>query len=224
MRESDTIGRLGGDEFVVLVDGSTMDVGPEMVAERLLEVLRAPFELPGAPGGPLIVTGSIGIATGVRASATELLRDADIALYQAKSAGKNCIMAFESEMHTAVQDRHLLEMDLRDALEMNQYRLVYQPIFSLAGGQTTGVEALLRWDHPHRGLVQPDTFIPILEGTGLIREVGRWVLNEACRQGARWHAMGYPLDISVNVSARQLEEQLIEDVRLALLTSGLPGR
>lgn len=221
MRESDTIGRLGGDEFVVLVDGSTMDVGPEMVAERLLEVLRAPFELPGLAGAPLLLTGSIGIATGVRSSATELLRDADIALYQAKSAGKNCIVAFESEMHVVVQDRHLLEMDLRDALEMNQYRLVYQPIFSLAGGQTTGVEALLRWDHPHRGLVQPDTFVPILEGTGLIREVGRWVLNEACRQGARWHAMGYPLDISVNVSARQLEEQLIEDVRLALLTSGL---
>jgi diguanylate cyclase (GGDEF)-like protein len=224
MRESDTIGRLGGDEFVVLVDGSTMDIGPEMVAERLLDALRAPFELPGLPGSPLLLTASIGIATGVRSSATELLRDADIALYQAKSAGKNCVVAFESEMHAVVQDRHLLEMDLRDALEMDQYRLVYQPIFKLAGGQTTGVEALLRWDHPHRGLVQPDTFIPILEGTGLIREVGRWVLNEACRQGARWHVKGYRLDVSVNVSARQLEaEQLIEDVRLALLTSGLPA-
>ena len=224
MRESDSIGRLGGDEFVVLVDGGTIDVGPELVAERLLQVLAAPFELPGLPGGPLILTASIGIATGVRPSATELLRDADIALYEAKSAGKNCFVVFESEMHTAVQDHHLLQMDLRDALGMNQYRLVYQPIFNLAGGQTTGVEALLRWDHPDRGLVQPDMFIPMLEDTGMITEVGRWVLDEACRQGARWHAKGYQLDVSVNVSARQLEtDQLVEDVRLALQASGFPA-
>ena len=224
MRESDSIGRLGGDEFVVLVDGGTIDVGPELVAERLLQVLGAPFELPGLPGGPLILTASIGIATGVRPSATELLRDADIALYEAKSAGKNCFVVFESEMHTAVQDHHLLQMDLRDALGMNQYRLVYQPIFNLAGGQTTGVEALLRWDHPDRGLVQPDMFIPILEDTGMITEVGRWVLDEACRQGALWHAKGYQLDVSVNVSARQLEtDQLVEDVRLALEASGFPA-
>ena len=118
MRESDTIGRLGGDEFVVLVDGTAMDVGPEVVAERLLEALRAPFELPGLPGRPLVITASIGIAAGVRPSATELLRDADIALYQAKSAGKNRFAAFESEGHAAVRD-HRLEMDLREALKMN---------------------------------------------------------------------------------------------------------
>jgi EAL domain-containing protein (putative c-di-GMP-specific phosphodiesterase class I) len=187
------------------------------VAERLLEVLRTPFEL----GKPLTLTASIGIATGVRSSATELLRDADIALYEAKAAGKNCFVAFEPEMHTVVQDHHLLEMDLREALAAHQYHLVYQPIFNLAGGQTTGVEALLRWDHPARGRVQPDTFIPILEDTGMITEVGRWVLNEACRQGAEWHAKGYGLDVSVNVSARQLEtEQLVEDVRFALDRSG----
>lgn len=221
MRESDSIGRLGGDEFVVLVDGSTMDAGPELVAERLLDVLRAPFEFPGLPIGPLTLTASIGIATGVRASATELLRDADIALYQAKAAGKNRYAAFEPEMHTAVQDRHLLEMDLREALASDQYRLVYQPIFNLAGGQTTGVEALLRWVHPERGTVQPAAFIPLLEDSGMINEVGRWVLNQACLQGARWHAMGYELDVSVNVSTRQLEtERLVEDVRVALESSG----
>jgi diguanylate cyclase (GGDEF)-like protein len=224
MRESDTIGRLGGDEFVVLVDGSTMGAGPELVAERLLEVLRAPFELQSLPGKQLILTASIGIATGLRSSAAELLRDADIALYRAKAGGKNCFMAFDPAMHTVVQDHHLLEMDLRDALAADQYRLVYQPIFNLAGGQTTGVEALLRWDHPGRGMVQPDTFIPILEDTGMITQVGQWVLNEACRQGARWHAMGYRLDVSVNVSARQLEkEQLVEDVRLAVQSSGFPA-
>jgi diguanylate cyclase (GGDEF)-like protein len=119
MRESDTIGRLGGDEFVVLVDGSAMDVGPEVVAERLLEALRAPFELPGLPGGPLSLTASIGIAAGVRPSPTELLRDADIALYQAKSAGKNCFAAFKPEVPAVVPDHHCLDVDLRRALKMN---------------------------------------------------------------------------------------------------------
>jgi EAL domain-containing protein (putative c-di-GMP-specific phosphodiesterase class I) len=118
-----------------------------------------------------------------------------------------------------------LEMDLRDALGSDQYFLVYQPIFNLAGGQTTGVEALLRWDHPTRGVVGPDDFIPILEDSGMITEVGAWVLTEACRQGARWHALGYRLDVSVNVSARQLEtDRLIDDVRGALQSSGFdPG-
>ncbi len=221
MRGSDSIGRLGGDEFVVLVDGSCMDVGPELVAERLIDVLRAPFELPGLSAGPLTLTASIGIATGPRVSATQLLRDADIALYEAKAAGKNCFVVFEPEMHTAVQDHHLLEMELREALPGGQFTLVYQPIFNLAGGQTTGVEALLRWNHPDRGVVHPDAFIPILEGSGMIIEVGRWVLQEACRQGARWHQRGFPLDMSVNVSARQLEnDRLVDDVRTALATNG----
>ena len=224
MRGSDSIGRLGGDEFVVLVDGSTMDAGPDLVAERLIDVLRAPFDLQGLPGRPLTLTASIGIATGLRSSATELLRDADIALYEAKAGGKNCIVSFEPEMHAVVQVHHLLEMDLRDALAADQFHLVYQPIFNLVGGQTTGVEALLRWDHPDRGTVPPDTFIPILERTGMITEVGRWALNEVCLQGARWHAMGYQLDVSINVSVRQLEtEQLVEDVRLALQSSGFPA-
>jgi diguanylate cyclase (GGDEF)-like protein len=218
MRESDSIGRLGGDEFVVLVDGTTMDAGPELVADRLLAALREPFAL---DGGPLTLTASIGIAAGTRPSATELLRDADIALYQAKAAGKDRFVVFQPEMHTAVQDRHLLEMDLRAALVGDQYLLNYQPIFNLRSGETIGVEALLRWRHPERGVVQPDAFIPVLEDSGMITDVGRWVLEEACRQGARWHAHGYRLDVSVNVSARQLEsDQLIDDVWSALDESG----
>jgi diguanylate cyclase (GGDEF)-like protein len=225
MRESDSVGRLGGDEFVVLVDGSTMDAGPELVAERLLDVLREPFTIDGTPSGPLKVTASIGIASGTRSSATELLRDADIALYKAKAAGKDCFVVFQTEMHAAVQDRHLLEMDLRDALRRNQYFLVYQPIFNLRSGETIGVEALLRWRHPERGVVQPDVFIPILESSGMIIDVGRWVLDEACRQGARWHALGYRLDVSVNVSARQLEtDRLNEDIRCALEVTGFDAR
>jgi diguanylate cyclase (GGDEF)-like protein len=221
MRESDSVGRLGGDEFVVLVDGSTMDAGPELVAERLLGVLRKPFELEGVGHGPLTLTASIGIAAGVRPSATELLRDADIALYGAKAAGKNCFVVFRPEMHTMVQDRLLLEMDLREALESQQFFLVYQPIFNLASGAPTGVEALLRWHHPLRGVMQPDDFIPILEISGMITDVGRWVLMEACRQGANWHAIGYRLDVSVNISGRQLEtDDLIRDVANALEESG----
>jgi diguanylate cyclase (GGDEF)-like protein len=225
MRESDSIGRLGGDEFIVLVDGATMDAGPELVAERLLAVLRAPFELEGWPNGPLTLTASIGIAAGLRASATELLRDADIALYEAKTAGKDRFVVFQPQMHTVVQDRLLLEMDLRDALSAEQYFLTYQPIFNLASGQTTGVEALLRWRHPIRGVVQPDGFIPVLEGSGMIVDVGRWVLQEACRQGAHWHARGHRIDVSVNVSARQLDtDQLIEDISCALEASGFDAR
>jgi diguanylate cyclase (GGDEF)-like protein len=225
MRESDSIGRLGGDEFVVLVDGSTLDVGPELIAERLLEVLREPFALEGLSGGPLALTASIGIAAGTRPSATELLRDADIALYRAKAVGKDCFVMFQPEMHTAVQEHHLLEMDLRDALPCDQYFLVYQPIFNLRSGETTGVEALLRWRHPDRGIMLPDAFIPILEDSGMIVDVGRWVLEEACRQGARWHALGHRLDVSVNVSARQLEtQQLNEDVQSALQSSGFDAQ
>jgi diguanylate cyclase (GGDEF)-like protein len=177
MRESDSVGRLGGDEFIVLVDGATMDAGPELVAERLLAVLRAPFELEGPPIGPLTLTASIGIAVGIRPSATELLRDADIALYEAKTAGKDRFVVFQPEMHTVVQDRLLLEMDLRDALTCGQYFLAYQPIFNLRSGETTGVEALLRWHHPDRGVVQPDDFIPVLEDSGMIVDVGRWVIE-----------------------------------------------
>jgi diguanylate cyclase (GGDEF)-like protein len=225
MRESDSVGRLGGDEFIVLVDGSTMDAGSELVAERLLEVLRAPFELEGLPHGPLSITASIGIAAGLRRSATELLRDADIALYEAKTAGKDRFVAFQPEMHNVVQDRLLLEMDLRDALNSGQYFLAYQPIFNLRSGETTGVEALLRWRHPERGVVQPDAFVPVLEDSGMIVDVGRWVLQEACRQGARWHASGYRIDVSVNVSARQLEtDQLVEDISCALDVSGFDAR
>jgi predicted signal transduction protein with EAL and GGDEF domain len=225
MRESDSVGRLGGDEFIVLVDGTTMDAGPELVAERLLSVLRAPFELEGLPSGPLALTASIGIAMGMRRSGTELLRDADIALYEAKAAGKNRFVVFQPEMHTVVQERLLLELDLRDALASEQFFLVYQPIFNLQSGETTGVEALLLWRHPDRGVVQPDDFIPVLEDSNMIVDVGRWVLQEACRQGAYWHARGHRLDVSVNVSARQLEtDQLIDDISSALGASGFDPR
>ena len=223
LRDTDTIGRMGGDEFVVLIDGASLQVAPEMVADRILEVMRQPFELEGAPL-PLIVSASIGIAMGDRADAGDLLRDADVALYQAKAAGKNRYEIFQAEMHTDLQHHIELEFELRSALEGEQFQLVYQPIYNLDDLRMVGVEALVRWDHPTRGVVGPDEFIPILEQTGQIRDVGRWVLDHACHQMAEWHARGHDLDISVNVSGRQLDDDaVVEDISDALRASGLPA-
>jgi diguanylate cyclase (GGDEF)-like protein len=221
VRDSDTVGRLGGDEFVILVDDATLDAGPELVAERVIDVMREPFEVPGAGDGRIAVTVSIGISTSGGCDASEMLRDADIALYQAKHAGKNAFVVFQAEMQTTLADRHLLEMDLRSALADNQFFLVYQPIFDLHTGHTTGVEALLRWNRPHEGTVSPDRFVGLLEETGQIGDVGAWVLQQACQQGAHWRAMGYDLEMSVNVSARQLEsDHFVDQIQHTLATSG----
>ncbi len=221
-REGDTAARLAGDEFVVFVDGSTLDAGPELVAERLLEVLREPYDMHKGIGRELSLTASIGIASGLRESATELLRDADVALYEAKSAGRNRYMLFQSTMQTAMQDRLTVQMDLADALEQGSLFLLYQPTFDLQSERVIGVEALLRWRHPTRGVLAPSEFIPIAEATGIIVPIGRWVLQQACSQAAAWHARGRHLGMSVNVSARQLDsDELIEDVRDALRESGL---
>ena len=220
LREADTIGRMGGDEFVVLIDDGELS-GPDIVAERLLAAMRRPFDL-GDGTGPLTVTTSVGIATGDRENAGELLRDADVALYQAKAAGKNRKSSFSADLEAASSHRSELELDLRSALEANQFRLQYQPIYKLNDLSVVGVEALVRWAHPIRGLVQPGIFIPILERTGQIREVGHWVLREACSQMAVWHAQGDTLNISVNVSGAQLDsDEIIEHVKDALEFSGL---
>jgi diguanylate cyclase (GGDEF)-like protein len=223
LRGADTIGRMGGDEFVVLIDGADPVVAPELVAQRMLDVMRQPFEFAGATM-PLAVTTSIGIAIGERASGGDLLRDADVALYQAKAAGKNRYTYFRPEMQTDIGRRIALEFDLRSSLSDNQFFLVYQPIYNLEDFALVGVEALLRWQHPVEGLIQPDDFIPILEQTGQIREVGKWVLDRACTQMAAWHERGDTIDVSVNVSGRQLDEDaIIEDIADALRVSGLPA-
>jgi diguanylate cyclase (GGDEF)-like protein len=167
IREEDTVGRLGGDEFVVLAEGASLSAGAEVVAERLLDMLSTPFEIAGSET-PLAVTASIGIAEGTRAVPEELLRDADIALYKAKTAGKNRAVVFLATMQEDVDDHRHLEVDLHAAVELGQFFLLYQPTFSLSTGAFTGVEALLRWRHPKRGVLQPDNFIPALESSGLI--------------------------------------------------------
>jgi diguanylate cyclase (GGDEF)-like protein len=221
LRDADTIGRMGGDEFVVLLDGAALDVAPELVAERLLEVMRQPFVIEGAMAA-ITVKISIGVAMGDRASSGDLLRDADVALYQAKAAGKNCYEIFHAAMQTELMERVELEFDLRSAVDDHQFRLVYQPIYNLEDLTIVGVEALLRWQHPVLGVIEPDRFVPILERSDLIHDVGRWALHHACQQTATWHAHGYSLTVSVNVSGRQLDhDSVIEDIRQALDASGL---
>lgn len=224
LRDSDTVGRIGGDEFIVLAEGVSLDGGSAATAERLLEVLREPFVLHSNQGRPTTyrVTASVGIAEGERERAEDLLHDADLALYQAKAAGRNGYAVFEPGMYSTVQDRLNLEADLRGALLADQFFLEYQPNFNLYDTTTAGVEVLLRWRHPTRGVVAPLTFLGTLENSGMIVPVGRWILDQACRQSAAWHERGLPLTVWVNVSARQLNgASFCDDVFGALARSGL---
>ena len=225
LRPLDTIGRLSGDEFVILAEGASLRAGSPLIAERLLNVLNEPFLLNSREGvlTSVLVTASIGIATGVRSNAEDLIRDADFALYQAKVGGRNRYETFVSEMRNSVEDRLVLETDLEAALGADEFFLEYQPMFNMVDMTTVGIEALLRWRHPHRGVLPPLEFISSLEESGLIVPVGRWILSEACRQGSLCHKAGLPLTIAVNVSARQLEsDSFIGDVTDALTGSGLP--
>jgi diguanylate cyclase (GGDEF)-like protein/PAS domain S-box-containing protein len=226
LRASDTVGRLGGDEFVILAEGVSLASGPDMIAQRVHEVLKPPFHIPGVEGLTISISASIGIASGDRASAEELLRDADIALYRAKGAGRDQSVLFEREMQSAAKERLALKSDLESALERDEFFLLYHPIFDLDRVELQGVEALLRWQHPTKGTITPDVFIPVLEERGLIVDVGRWVLNEACHQAAAWQRQGHQTTVSVNVSMRQLEsDRLVDDVRDALVASSLdPSR
>ncbi len=222
LRDNDTVGRIGGDEFVMLVDSIGLDAAPALVAERILEVLRQPIGLPDGARAPILLTASIGIASGRPDSAEALLKDADLALYKAKAEGKNKYVTFESSMQAAAQDRIHLEMDLAGALAGGQLFLVYQPMLDLESEKVVGVEALLRWRHPTAGVIGPDVFIPIAEENGLIIEIGRWVLEQACLQATVWRRKGYRLNMSVNVSARQMERaEFVEEVEGALRRTGM---
>jgi diguanylate cyclase (GGDEF)-like protein len=222
VRGSDALGRLGGDEFVVISEDLSLETGPELIAERLLEALKPPFKLGAGEETVFTVTASIGIALGGRTSAEELLREADIAMYRAKWDGRNRYAVFETSMQDIIEQRAQLELDLRDAIDRDEFFLAYQPTFALSDMSTTGVEALIRWRHPVRGVVPPDDFIPLAEEIGLIGEIGKWVLEQACAQSAAWRDAGYAIGMAVNVSGRQLDsDQLIADVEGALTDSGL---
>jgi diguanylate cyclase (GGDEF)-like protein len=225
IREADTLGRLGGDEFVILADGIALAAGPELVAERILDALKPPFEIDEAHHGRVAITASIGIALADGHGAADLLRDADIAMYRAKLAGKNRYAVFETGMQDQIHSRMELEMDLREALAKAEFHLVYQPMFDLDGLVPIRMEALLRWERPGARPSGPDQFVPLLEESGLINEVGRWVLREACACCAAWAREGLDIGVAVNVSAVQLEQRdFIDDVSDAITTAGIdPG-
>jgi diguanylate cyclase (GGDEF)-like protein len=218
LRGHDSVGRLGGDEFVVLVEANSGPPDAEMVATRIVRALEAPFEIAGSDT-PVTVTASIGIVKCGDEPAEALLQKADIALYGAKAAGKKGSLVFSPSMKADLDNHRRLEIDLHGALEAGQFFLLYQPTVSLSTGAVTGVEALLRWRHPVRGVVQPDQFIPMLESSGLIVAVGRWVLETACRQSILWHRPGRQFTVAVNLSAVQLEnDQIVDHVRSAMST------
>jgi diguanylate cyclase (GGDEF)-like protein len=219
LRGSDGLARVGGDQFVVIADGVSLTAGPELIAERLLEALKEPFHVAGSE---LRVNASIGLATGVRATVEELLSDAEVAMYRAKWDGKDRYVVFESAMHDAAQTQLELEMDLRQALSRDEFFLVYQPTLDLSDLRPNGMEALIRWRHPRRGVVAPGEFIPLLEETGLVADVGHWVLREACRQAQSWRDDGQQIGVAVNVSARQLDsDDLLAQVRESLSDTSL---
>ena len=202
LRGIDGIARFGGDEFAILLEDLTDEAEADDVAGRLVERLRAPYRL---VGHEIVVSASVGVATAL-GPRNDLLRDADLAMYQAKASGKDRHQTFEASMHTAVLERLALEGDLERAVQRDELLLHYQPIVRLRTGKIIGVEALVRWQHPDRGLVAPRGFVPLAEETRLIVEIGDWVLREACRQAARWQADSHSLSVCVNLSSVQLSE------------------
>jgi diguanylate cyclase (GGDEF)-like protein/PAS domain S-box-containing protein len=222
LRTEDTAARLGGDEFAVLLEDADV-TGAARVAERIRGALGTPFWVLGQE---VYISASIGIAIRCDGDAAgELLRNADVAMYTAKSKGKACFEIFEPAMHDVVVARLGMEAELRRALERGEFVVYYQPIVKLETGEIIGAEALVRWQHPTRGLVPPLEFIPLAEETGLIIPLGGWILRQACRQLAEWQKLrgsGDPFVMNVNLSSRQLMRDVIADeVAAAVDESGI---
>lgn len=224
IRTTDTVARLGGDEFVILLEDIADESAPIRIAEWIKAQFNNSFEL---SGNEVFITTSIGIVFSKIGyhNPEDILRDADIAMYSAKASGRARYQIFEPEMREHVMNRITLESDLRQALERDELRVFYQPVVSLANGQLIGFEALVRWQHPARGLLLPREFLPLAEETGMIIPLDRWVLRQACLQMRRWQeeiATDPPLTISVNFSAKQLvQPDLVETVERVLEETGL---
>ncbi len=226
VRPGDTVARLGGDEFAILLTDVNTLPAVTHVADRVLTECAMPVKI---DGHEICTTVSIGIALGTRryASSHEVLRDADIAMYWAKSEGKACYEIFDRTMHSRVVNLQRIELELRQAVEKNEFTVFYQPIVSLTNDNMVGFEALIRWNHPQRGLVSPAEFISIAEETGLIVPLGWWTLREACAQTRKWQ-MEFPtsplLSISVNISGKLFNQpDLISSLLQVLKDTGLPA-
>jgi predicted signal transduction protein with EAL and GGDEF domain len=224
VRTTDTAARLGGDEFAVVLEDVGSDIEAVAAARRVLDALLAPIR---AGTEDVVVGASVGIAIATGdTEAGELLRNADVAMYRAKASGKGGSVVFEDEMYQALIDRRGFDGQLNHAIETGGLCLHYQPIVDLEDGRPVGVEALVRWDHPTRGLLAPDEFVGAAEESGLIIPLGKWVLDEACRQLAAWRAEGITdsdLYVSVNVSAGELlQPGHAAAVASALSRHGLP--
>ena len=227
LRLSDTAARLGGDEFAILLEDVGFEAEAEAVATRIIEALQQPF---GRGEREVFVSASVGIAfPSPGTTGDQLLSEADLAMYTAKRRGKGRWETYRADMHAEIADRLELEGDLRHGLARGELVAHYQPIVSLTSGAVTGVEALVRWEHPTRGFMPPDTFIPLAEESGLVTELGRQMLLQACTQVRAWQvqhpATAGELTVSVNVSPRQLQDDtVLGHVREALQASGLPAR
>ena len=216
VRSTDIVSRLGGDEFVVVLPQIQSGIAAISVADNIRKILSQTYSI---EGNDLHITPSIGISVFPHDGATikELMQNADLAMYDAKARGRNNYQFFKKEMNSVAQEKHLLESDLRSAVDREEFLLHYQPQIDMTTGRVVGVEALIRWQHPFRGLVQPDMFITVAEDTGLILPIGNWVLKTACRQLASWIAAGLPpMRMAVNLSARQFRQDnlpaLVADV------------
>jgi diguanylate cyclase (GGDEF)-like protein/PAS domain S-box-containing protein len=226
LKSGDTVARFGGDEFVVLLEGNDVETSAETVSERLQDALKAPFQI-GGEEVPL--HASIGIAVGRARSCTpsQLLRDADLAMYVAKRNGRGRSERFAPAMHEQAMQRLEVASELPAAIHDGQLVLFYQPIVDVTTGRILGAEALVRWNHPRRGLILPGEFIPIAESTGVVVPLGQWVLTEACRQTSEWRHAGFVEEsfyMSVNLSARHFRDRsVIDDVTRALDESHLPA-
>jgi len=227
LRPGDTVARMGGDEFALLCEDVAGYGEAAAIASRVLGAFEKPFSVHGAD---MSLTASVGVAVGAQTGPAPelLLRDADVAMYRAKEAGRDRYEVFDASMLAGASERLSVENDLRRAIAQGQLRLYYQPIVHLDTGAIAGFEALVRWQHPERGLLPPSEFIPAAEQTGLIVPLGRHVLAEACLQAATWkdtHASGERLRISVNVSAKQLTQPgWSDEVAQILAESGLAPR
>ena len=224
-RENDTVARLGGDEFGVLLDGVASPKEASLLAQKILLGVAMPYQV---SGHELFVTTSIGISLypGDGADATALIANADAAMASAKKHGKNALRFYEKDMNLRMTERFALETSLRGALERKEFLLHYQPQMDLRTGRVCGIEALLRWHSPERGLVEPGSFLPILEETGLIAPVGVWILRTACEQARAWQATGLlPLPVTVKVSDREVADLDYADiVGMVLAETGLEPR